>query len=290
MFSLFTRRDAPTPSQAPENIVTLPRDPVTSNAPKSVAGIQKDEAETINNLIRKGSESGGELKKALRERRLSGESFSKKAMDEVVHRAATGHWVSGGEVKEINERIRSTQPRERRISGPTSTSAKQLWEAAATAVKVDHKLGTLSTLGSTDKERPLLATKTSEQNLSGAAARGAKQAALGRVREAAAAVGGVFLTTEQREALRDENNGLRVTNKRLEEQLAAANAEIRELKQQLKDGAGSPSLISRMTFKSPVARRSVRHRGDESQNSASPQVVARPPPLTSDYVPRALEA
>ena len=73
-------------------------------------------------------------------------------------------------------------------------------------------------------------------NLPGAAARGARAAALERVKQASSAVGGVFLTTEQHNALKEQINLLTTSNKRL-------NQEIEELRRQVKtpDNDKSPS-------------------------------------------------
>jgi len=58
--------------------------------------------------------------------------------------------------------------------------------------------------------------------LTGAAARGARAAALKRVQTASEAVGGVFLTKEVYEAMRQELKTLRIQNKRLQEDLTQA--------------------------------------------------------------------
>jgi len=60
-----------------------------------------------------------------------------------------------------------------------------------------------------------LLSQTTEQHLTGAAARGAQAAAQSRVRAASSAVGGKFLTEGEWQAMKSEMTVLREANKRM---------------------------------------------------------------------------
>lgn len=105
----------------------------------------------------------------------------------------------------------------------------------------------------------------SQQHLSGAAARGARAAALSRVKQATSAVGGKFLSAEEWQVMRAELGNLRVQNKRLEKEVASlraaaarteqAHEDDRVLVERLSEG-GPPGFLSRVFGASPALMRS----------------------------------
>jgi len=104
-----------------------------------------------------------------------------------------------------------------------SSQLKQKWKDAAAAMMVNTDMD-----DSIDSETSSVPSAFDIQKLkgtaalTGAAARGARAAALKRVQTASEAVGGVFLTKEVYEAMRQELKTLRIQNKRLQEDLTQA--------------------------------------------------------------------
>ena len=97
-------------------------------------------------------------------------------------------------------------------------------EESPSAIDVSH-MSHMSSCVSTAEQ-----LRTNSQMLTGAAARGAKAASLARVKAAASTVGGVFLTSQQWEAMRCENTRLKVSNKRLEKEVLEARINLSERK------------------------------------------------------------
>lgn len=95
-----------------------------------------------------------------------------------------------------------------------------------------------------------------QENLTGAAARGAKAAALGRVKAAADASGGIFLTKEQYDAMRKEIMQLKVTNKRLEDEVVELRVISYETRYPRSEGLHAPQVArSDSSIDSPNAAR-----------------------------------
>ena len=117
------------------------------------------------------------------------------------------------------------------------TVAKQRWRSAAAQVVAQHSPSYNGDEGeSLETQLNRLLGGATQANLTGAAGRGARAAALSRVKAASAAVGGVFLSQEAWEAMRAEMTSLRSQNKRLLDERAGRKA-FSPLKTQQKENA-----------------------------------------------------
>jgi len=134
------------------------------------------------------------------------------------------------------------------IDEPTGnlSFAKSRWKNAALAVAVakepDEKASSQSAQAAV--YRMLSQQEGSTQNLSGAAARGAKAAAVGQIKMACTAAGGRFLSEDEWKAMRFETSQLRAQNKRLDAMVSEQRKQISELQNGSKHGRGRRSSDS----------------------------------------------
>lgn len=161
------------------------------------------------------------------------------------------------------------------------------WKNAGVAVAVAAKSSESERADDDDTDSTqaklyrLLSQNISSQNLSGAAARGARAAAEGRVKAASKAVGGRFLSADEWEAMRFEMAELRLKNKRLTQDIAALRHQALSAKESADRDASSAdapqafNLWKAVGFSgSPSGRASGRV---SSSASFSPSLVRRPP-------------
>lgn len=229
---------------------------------------------------------GGSLKGAIRERRVSKEGNNRtggtrnsesevshlSADDDISPTASTA--ASEAPSRRTSSAVDKDEVRPRAAvdedeARPRAGSLKQRWKDAALAVAVEAKISKLDEQEQLDAELVAQAIAATTKvfdvtkmkgahNLTGAAARGAQAASLARVKEASAAVGGVFLTNTQHAALKEQINILTAANKRMK-------AELLELAQQpaaeRAQARGSPSAgrasgsFNKLLSLSPFGRR-----------------------------------
>lgn len=129
----------------------------------------------------------------------------------------------------------------------------------------------------------LLNLQTQTKTLTGAAARGARAAAFGRIKAASAAVGGKFLSGDEYEAMKYEMRCLREQNKRLEQHASELRQENSRLRAQSQ--AAADIIVQVSDGGSPMPdKRSGRERSTSSSllaRIASP-FTQRPPRKPAD--------
>ena len=200
-----------------------------------------DELAEVNRLLQTASK-GGNLKGALRQRRVSKEGNNRTGgtrnseSEEMISTEGEISPTASTVASEAPSRRPSTAAEENEVR-PRADGVKQRWKDAALAAAVEAKISKLEGQEQLDAElvaEAVAATTkvfdvtkmTGTHHLTGAAARGTQAANLSHVREASAAVGGVFLTSSQHAALKEQINMLSAAKKRM-------NAELIELRQQL---------------------------------------------------------
>jgi len=95
----------------------------------------------------------------------------------------------------------------------------------------------------------LLSSGIGTENLSGAAARGARAAALSRIKAASSSVGGRFFSEEEWKAHKYEMNELRERNKRLEKKAAELQHQIREMEQAANRSHHGSNFLARLAVR-----------------------------------------
>jgi len=245
-------------------------------ASTKVQGLSTADVDAINSLI-KDRDPG-----KLRERRMSN-SKDKLGISSTPAAAPTPVPTAVPTPAPTAAPELAITPVARTPAATTNPNAKQRWMDAGLAVNVQNKLDSILTEGAqspTDVMQEIPSPeraaqlKASTDNLTGAAARGAKAAALGKVKEAASSVGGIFLTTEQWESMRAEIATLKVSQKRLETQLADARRELRAKGEEKETPSASPPVGGASP---PVGSASGRHLfADASSFMAKAWAVASP--------------
>lgn len=247
----------------------LPVAEATGRRPSMSLQVTDTELEDINSLINASSRDG---LKALRERRNS-KAHVVVPVAAPEQETAVSVRPQNDEVKMINELIKNdgqyaTTLKERRKSLSGAPSIHQE-NKGTDSFNGEDQLGHL-TSPSTPDEAPqpsspkqrwkdaMLAVSVQAANtekLTGAAARGAKAAALTRVRSAVSSCGGVFLTQEQWEAMRSENSTLKTANKRLEKELQDARRVMKSSPQTLGDTSPACRRVAKSKAFSPMIQR-----------------------------------
>jgi len=130
-----------------------------------------------------------------------------------------------------------------------STDAKRRWKDAALALQVQSMLGDLADEeaypgGQAKQKATPEQLRLNTEKLKGAAARGARAAALKSVQSAAQHVGGILLTQEQWDAHRAEVALLKASLKRVQGELDQTRASLREARYEDDSAAPNGSLIA----------------------------------------------
>lgn len=228
------------------------------------------ERNEINQLLQQ-VKSGSTPSQVLRQRRKSKE-MQPTGDGPPVSEALTSPTATPSSTPDVGKDSRQLpeEPEGEAKQGPSL--ARLRWKDAAFALAVetkqrkdeDDEASRLFEVGDRAREayneQAQLRSIAQNSTLKGAAARGARAAALARLRQQATQLGGVFLTHEQHAAMKQQLRELAVANKRLKEEVARKHS----------DEVWSPSRLRYSDSKSPSLER------QSSNASPSASFLRRP--------------